>query len=154
MYVSEQIVRCFYGNKFLKLQVGISLFFYFLWNDSPFYFLGKGRWKSVAKISFLNGFCYFNESDILICCLFTIFQSCFENYFVDKQIYIYIYFFLSQIDVEQMNKIMSLIESGKKEGAKLCTGGNRVDGKGYFIEPTIFSDVQDNMRIAREEVCS
>ena len=52
-----------------------------------------------------------------------------------------------------MNKILDLIESGKKEGAKLCVGGSRVGDKGFFIEPTVFSDVQDNMRIANEEVC-
>ena len=47
---------------------------------------------------------------------------------------------------------MNLIESGKKEGAKLCIGGDRASDKGYFIQPTIFSDVQDSMRIAEEEV--
>jgi len=47
---------------------------------------------------------------------------------------------------------MDLIDSGKKEGAKLCTGGQRVGDKGYFIQPTVFADVQDNMRIAKEEV--
>ena len=47
---------------------------------------------------------------------------------------------------------MNLIDSGKKDGAKLCTGGSRAADKGYFIEPTVFSDVQDNMRIAEEEV--
>ena len=51
-----------------------------------------------------------------------------------------------------MNKILELIESGKKEGAKLECGGKRKGDKGYFIEPTVFSDVKDNMRIAREEV--
>jgi aldehyde dehydrogenase (NAD+) len=57
-----------------------------------------------------------------------------------------------QIDEEQMTKILNLIESGKKEGAKLCLGGNRIGDKGYFVEPTVFSDVGDNMRIAREEI--
>lgn len=57
-----------------------------------------------------------------------------------------------QIDGDQTAKIMDLIESGKKEGAKLCTGGNRVGDKGFFIEPTVFADVQDNMRIAKEEI--
>ena len=47
---------------------------------------------------------------------------------------------------------MELIESGKKEGAMLQTGGNRVGDKGFFVEPTVFSDVQDEMRIAKEEV--
>lgn len=51
-----------------------------------------------------------------------------------------------------MNKILDMINSGKKEGAKLTVGGSRVGNKGYFIAPTIFADVQDNMRIAKEEV--
>ena len=42
----------------------------------------------------------------------------------------------------QFNKVLSYIESGKDEGATLLTGGNRVGNKGYFIEPTIFGDVQ------------
>lgn len=47
---------------------------------------------------------------------------------------------------------MSFIDEGKKEGAKLCTGGKRVERDGYFIEPTIFENVKDNMKISREEV--
>lgn len=57
-----------------------------------------------------------------------------------------------QIDDEQFHKIMDLIESGKKEGAKLEIGGTRIGDKGYFIAPTVFSNVQDNMRIAKEEI--
>ncbi|XP_077997200.1 aldehyde dehydrogenase, mitochondrial-like [Glandiceps talaboti] len=57
-----------------------------------------------------------------------------------------------QVDEEQMNKILDLIESGKKEGAKLMCGGDRVGDKGYFVQPTVFSDVGDNMRIAKEEI--
>ena len=57
-----------------------------------------------------------------------------------------------QIDDIQMNKILELIESGKKEGAKLQCGGKRIGNKGYFIESTVFSDVTDDMRIAKEEV--
>jgi aldehyde dehydrogenase (NAD+) len=57
-----------------------------------------------------------------------------------------------QIDKEQMEKILALIESGKKEGAKLCTGGAKLGDKGYFVQPTVFSDVQDNMKIATEEI--
>lgn len=41
---------------------------------------------------------------------------------------------------------------GKKEGAKLECGGNRHGDKGYFIQPTVFSDVTDEMTIAKEEV--
>ena len=51
-----------------------------------------------------------------------------------------------------MNKILELIESGKKEGAKMCVGGSRKGDKGFYIEPTVFADVKDHMRIAEEEV--
>src|SRR5437016_4490775 len=57
-----------------------------------------------------------------------------------------------QVDKDQFNKVMSYIESGKKEGAKLATGGGRVGEKGYFIEPTVFCDVKDDMKIAQEEI--
>ncbi|KAL5004464.1 hypothetical protein ScPMuIL_017920 [Solemya velum] len=57
-----------------------------------------------------------------------------------------------QIDDEQFKKIFTLIESGKKQGAKLQCGGGRIGDKGYFIEPTVFSDVTDDMQIAREEI--
>ena len=57
-----------------------------------------------------------------------------------------------QIDKEQMDKILEHVDSGKKEGAKLLTGGERLGDKGYFVQPTIFSDVQDDMRIAQEEI--
>lgn len=45
-----------------------------------------------------------------------------------------------------------MIDSGKKQGATLVTGGSRVGDKGYFIQPTVFSDVKDDMKIAKEEV--
>ncbi|KAK3097044.1 hypothetical protein FSP39_005843 [Pinctada imbricata] len=57
-----------------------------------------------------------------------------------------------QIDEEQFNKIMDLIQAGQKEGARLVTGGGRLGDQGYFIKPTVFADVKDNMRIAKEEI--
>jgi len=57
-----------------------------------------------------------------------------------------------QIDDTQFTKILGLIDRGRKEGAKLLTGGNRVGTKGYFIQPTVFSDVTDDMTIAKEEI--
>jgi aldehyde dehydrogenase (NAD+) len=57
-----------------------------------------------------------------------------------------------QIDEAQLNKIEDLIESGKKQGAKVQCGGGRLGDKGYFVKPTVFSDVQDHMRIATEEI--
>ena len=62
-------------------------------------------------------------------------------------------FVLSKVDQEQFGKILSLIESGNKEGANLVYGGAQHGDKGFFIQPTVFSDVQDDMRIAKEEVC-
>jgi aldehyde dehydrogenase (NAD+) len=57
-----------------------------------------------------------------------------------------------QIDKVQFDKVMSYIESGKREGAELLTGGNRIGDESHFIEPTVFADVKDNMKIAREEI--
>ncbi|KAF8570304.1 hypothetical protein P879_01322 [Paragonimus westermani] len=56
-----------------------------------------------------------------------------------------------QVDETQFQTVMSYIESGKQEGARLCTGGGRVGSTGYFIQPTVFADVNDDMRIAKEE---
>ena len=55
----------------------------------------------------------------------------------------------------QFNKIQGLLEAGIKEGAKLVTGGvGRPEGldKGYYIKPTVFSEANNNMTIAREEI--
>jgi len=57
-----------------------------------------------------------------------------------------------QIDQEQMEKILGLIKTGRKEGAKMLCGGERIGSRGYFIQPTIFADVKDDMRIAKEEI--
>ncbi len=59
------------------------------------------------------------------------------------------------VSQEQMQTVLGYIETGKKEGAKLITGGSRVsvDGsKGFFIEPTIFGSVTNDMKIAQEEI--
>lgn len=60
--------------------------------------------------------------------------------------------FVFQVDEEQFKKILELIDSGKEQGAKLMCGGKRKGDKGYFIEPTVFADVKDEMRIAKEEI--
>ncbi|KAG2713176.1 hypothetical protein I3843_04G154900 [Carya illinoinensis] len=57
-----------------------------------------------------------------------------------------------QIDKKQFDKILSYIEHGKREGATLLTGGKPLDGKGYYIEPTIFSEIKEEMLIAKEEI--
>jgi len=56
-----------------------------------------------------------------------------------------------QVSDEQQDRVFGYIEKGKAEGAKLQCGGGR-GKKGYFIEPTIFTDVTDEMTIAKEEI--
>lgn len=53
---------------------------------------------------------------------------------------------------KQLDTVLGYIEKGKEEGAKLITGGQRIGDKGFFVEPTIFADVTDDMTIAREEI--
>uniref|UniRef100_A0AAZ3RUY7 aldehyde dehydrogenase (NAD(+)) n=1 Tax=Oncorhynchus tshawytscha TaxID=74940 RepID=A0AAZ3RUY7_ONCTS len=57
-----------------------------------------------------------------------------------------------QIDQKQFDKILELIDSGKKEGAKLECGGVAMEDTGLYIQPTVFSHVKDHMRIAKEEI--
>ncbi|KAK1297239.1 hypothetical protein QJS10_CPB15g00911 [Acorus calamus] len=57
-----------------------------------------------------------------------------------------------QIDMEQFNKIMKYIRLGKESGATLLCGGERSGSKGYYIQPTVFADVQEGMPIATDEI--
>lgn len=57
-----------------------------------------------------------------------------------------------QIDEESLNKILTYVKYGKQDGAKLEIGGNRIGTEGYFMEPTVFSNVTDDMRIAKDEI--
>ncbi|KAK3041658.1 hypothetical protein RJ639_001468 [Escallonia herrerae] len=57
-----------------------------------------------------------------------------------------------QANKKQYEKVLSYIEHGKREGAMLLTGGKACGKKGYYIEPTIFTDVMDNMLIAKDEI--
>ncbi|KAH7445966.1 hypothetical protein KP509_01G030900 [Ceratopteris richardii] len=57
-----------------------------------------------------------------------------------------------QVSDEQFDKVLGYIKIGQEEGARLLTGGDRFGQKGYYIKPTIFADVQDGMRISREEI--
>uniref|UniRef100_A0A1D1Z1X3 Aldehyde dehydrogenase family 2 member C4 n=1 Tax=Anthurium amnicola TaxID=1678845 RepID=A0A1D1Z1X3_9ARAE len=57
-----------------------------------------------------------------------------------------------QVDKDQFKKVLSYIDHGKREGATVLTGGNSCGEKGYYIEPTIFTDVKDDMLIARDEI--
>ncbi|KAI7846869.1 aldehyde dehydrogenase domain-containing protein [Circinella umbellata] len=57
-----------------------------------------------------------------------------------------------QISERQFDRVMGYIETGKSEGATCLLGGNRVGDAGYFIEPTIFTDVTPKMKIMQEEI--
>jgi aldehyde dehydrogenase (NAD+) len=56
------------------------------------------------------------------------------------------------VSKEQFDKVRGYLELGKKEGARVTTGGEAATGKGYFVKPTVFADVNNSMRIAREEI--
>jgi aldehyde dehydrogenase (NAD+) len=57
-----------------------------------------------------------------------------------------------QVSAEQLDKILHYVDLGKKEGAKLVAGGTRRGERGFFVEPTIFDAVKDDMAIARDEI--
>jgi aldehyde dehydrogenase (NAD+) len=59
------------------------------------------------------------------------------------------------INARQMDRVLTLIEKGQEEGARLVSGGTRADGEladGNFVRPTLFTDVSNDMTIAREEI--
>jgi len=56
------------------------------------------------------------------------------------------------VDKSQFDKVLEMVKSGQDQGAHLQCGGTRAMDKGYFVKPTVFSDVKDNMRIAKEEI--
>jgi len=58
------------------------------------------------------------------------------------------------VDKTQLDKIHGYVEQGKKEGAKVATGGNVIlkNTGGYYFEPTVFDNVKNNMKIAQEEI--
>ena len=57
-----------------------------------------------------------------------------------------------QVDQAQFDKIMHYIDLGKQEGAQCLSGGKRFGQRGYYIEPTLFADVKDEMSIAKDEI--
>src|SRR5580704_2511758 len=57
-----------------------------------------------------------------------------------------------QVDKTQFDKVLGYIDAGKREGASMLCGGGRWGDRGYFVEPTVFADVQDHMKIAEEEI--
>jgi 4-guanidinobutyraldehyde dehydrogenase/NAD-dependent aldehyde dehydrogenase len=60
----------------------------------------------------------------------------------------------SMVDETQMQRVLSYIETGRSEGVDVALGGHRVleDTGGFYVEPTVFRNVNNNMRIAREEI--
>ncbi|MFT5784827.1 MAG: betaine-aldehyde dehydrogenase [Ascidiaceihabitans sp.] len=56
------------------------------------------------------------------------------------------------VSERQLNIVMGYIEKGKAEGARLVYGGKRLERDGFYLEPTVFADVKDDMAIAREEI--
>ncbi|MFS0644440.1 aldehyde dehydrogenase family protein [Siminovitchia sp. 179-K 8D1 HS] len=56
------------------------------------------------------------------------------------------------ISKKQLERVLGYIQKGEEEGAKIVAGGKRAFDKGYFMQPTIFADVTDDMVIAREEI--
>jgi len=57
-----------------------------------------------------------------------------------------------QVSREQQERVLRYIDIGQREGARLLTGGKAPAGEGYFVEPTVFDGVRDDMTIAREEI--
>ena len=57
-----------------------------------------------------------------------------------------------QVDKAQYDKIMKYIGIGKEQGATMVSGGGRYGDKGFFVQPTLFDGVKDDMAIAREEI--
>jgi aldehyde dehydrogenase (NAD+) len=57
-----------------------------------------------------------------------------------------------QVSQEQLDKILGYVDLGKKQGANLVTGGSRRGDRGFFVEPTIFENVKDDMAIAKDEI--
>lgn len=58
----------------------------------------------------------------------------------------------AQASPGQLRKILDYVEIGQKEGAKILTGGNKKEGDGVFMEPTLLGEVTNEMRVAREEI--
>ncbi len=56
------------------------------------------------------------------------------------------------VSENQMNIALGYVEKGRAEGARLIYGGERVQGDGFYMQPTVFADVKDDMTIAREEI--
>src|SRR5436189_6391075 len=56
------------------------------------------------------------------------------------------------VSVEQMDRVCSYLESGFSQGAKAIAGGHKTGDKGYFVEPTVLVDTNDQMKVVQEEI--
>src|SRR5256884_6961716 len=56
------------------------------------------------------------------------------------------------VSAEQFERVNSYVSLGVSEGAQIAFGGGRFDTPGYFVEPTVFAGVRNDMRLAREEI--
>jgi len=56
------------------------------------------------------------------------------------------------VSQRQLDLVLGFIKKGKDEGARLVTGGNSITGEGFYLQPTVFAEVTDDMSIAREEI--
>ena len=56
------------------------------------------------------------------------------------------------ISQKQLNRVMGFIDEGRRDGVEVVTGGKRLDRRGYFVEPTVLTNVRPDMRLFREEI--
>ena len=56
------------------------------------------------------------------------------------------------VSQEQLDRVTGYLDSGRDEGAKAVAGGNAIDGKGYFVEPTVLTETDPSMRVQAEEI--
>ena len=56
------------------------------------------------------------------------------------------------ISAKQLTRVMGFIDEGKSEGVEVVTGGHRLDRKGYFVHPTVLTNVKRDMRLYQQEI--
>ncbi len=56
------------------------------------------------------------------------------------------------VSKEQLDRVCGYLESGAKEGARAAAGGKKIEGKGYFVEPTVLVDTKPHMKVVQEEI--
>ena len=56
------------------------------------------------------------------------------------------------VSEEQLNRVCGYLESGFSEGAKAAAGGHKTGDKGYFVEPTVLVNTNENMKVVQEEI--